>query len=971
MRSCSNTILLGVSFAALMAPASAMAQSAPVAAPTDDEQVAGSTEKDIVVVGTLIRGTTAVGSQTLSVDSKAIADKGSTSTNELLALIPQIANTFNGRFEGDPRGVSAGISINKPNLRGLPSANTSSSATTLVLLNGMRLTPVGVNQAAVDADIIPAAVLEGVDALTDGGSSLYGADAVAGVLNFRTMRKFDGVKVDGNFGLGTTIKGFHEWDASITAGKSWKTGNAYISVGHSERDLILNGQTKWANGTVYNAAGTPSLTYTQCYSPVGTQTRWFRYGAGPADFTNNPLAPGAGTFPVGSACDQVSSETYSPGQKRTNVFASLSQEVADNVDLVVTAYWTKRDTELLGYPRGFTSAGSPLTTGALVGAAFPGAAIGSITVVPGGTGFSFAPNAAYVNTPTRLGFETWGVTPELTIKLGGSWQLRNSVHFGRSTNYQRFPGVNTILAQSYVNSGQLNPLNVAAASASVINDITNYEDAQDTNQQLFVLRSVADGSLFALPGGDAKLAVGIEFQDNSASSRLASGQVGSVAALPYMKAERNAKSVFAELSLPVASFADVSASVRYDNYSDFGATTNPNIGVTLKPTSWLKVYGHWNTSFNAPTALDDLNIGTGRFVCGIYVAGGTPSQRPTDPLSRDTSKQGTCAMVLQGSSPGLEPQTAKSWAVGFEAKPLAGLRFGGTVAMRFGRHGHRHAAAAVDIGARLLVAAEFQQAARLAFLDQIAEGAEAVIGLAEVRLAALDRLLQHGGPDLAAVAALQHQRFERIDGDFHRLVAALVHLFAAHALLFRRALDGRLGLAARFALGAAALAHQVVVEDEFVAVGHQQVRGRLLDADADHLLGVLAQLGHQRREIGITGDDDEGVDVRLGVAQVERVDHHADVGRVLAGLAHVRDFDQLEVGLVHGRLEALVAVPVAVRLLDHDAALEQQTFQHRLDVELVVVGVAHTERHVFKIAEQRHADVIVGRCHEEYFSSEE
>jgi len=671
MHSYSTTILLGVSFAALMAPVSATAQAAPAEAPAAaaDDQTPGSTEKDIVVVGTLIRGTTAVGSQTLSVDSKAIADKGATSTNEALALIPQIANTFNGRFEGDPRGVSAGISINKPNLRNLPSANTSSSATTLLLLNGMRLTPVGVNQAAVDADIIPTAVLEGVDALTDGGSSLYGADAVGGVLNFRTLRKFDGVKVDGNFGLGTTIKGFHEWDATITAGTSWKSGNAYISVGHSERDLIRNGQTTWANGTVYNAAGVPSLTYTQCLSPVGTQIKYYFYGAG---WTNNPAAPGAGTFPVGSACDQTSSETYSPGQKRTNVFASLSQEVADNIDLRVTAYWTKRDTELLGYPRGYTT---PAQTP--VFPTNPAPTIGQIYTILGGTGFSFGANPAYVNTPTRLGFETWGVTPELTLKLGGDWQVRNSVVFGRSTNHQRFPGVNTILAQSYVNSGQLNPLNVAAASASVINDVTNYEDAQDTNQQLFVLRSVADGSLFALPGGDAKLAVGIEYQDNSASSRLLSGQVGALAAVPYMKAERNAKSVFAELSLPLTSFVDVSGSVRYDNYSDFGATTNPNIGVTFKPVSGLKIFGHWNTSFNAPTALDDLNIGTGRFVCGIYVAGGTAAQRPTDPLGRDTSKQGTCAMVLQGSSPGLEPQTAKSWAIGFEANPVHGLRFGG------------------------------------------------------------------------------------------------------------------------------------------------------------------------------------------------------------------------------------------------------------------------------------------------------
>lgn len=634
-------------------------------------------EPEIVVTGTLIRGTEVAGSQTITVDSDAIVAKGATSTNELLGLIPQISNAFNGRFEGDPRGVSAGISITKPNLRNLPSANTSSSATTLVLMDGMRLTPVGVNQAAVDVDIIPTAVLEGVDVVTDGGSSLYGADAVGGVLNFRTKRKFEGIKVDANFGLGTTIKGYHQWDGAITAGKSWSTGNAYVSVSHSERDLIGNGEVKWVDGRVYNAAGVGSYTFTQCASPVGTETRWFRFGPGASQFTNNPLAPGAGTFPVGTACDQRSSETYLPQQKRTNVFASVTQEVADNIDLRVTGYWTKRRTEIIGFPRGFTSAGSPLTSGALVGAAFPGAAVGSLTVIPGGTGFSFAPNAAYVNTPTRLGFETWGITPELTINLGGEWQLRNTVHLGHSKNYQRFPDVNAVLAQSYINAGQLNPLNVAAASASVVSDITDYENAQDTVQQMFVMRTIADGPLFALPGGDAKLAVGLEYQDNSANSRLVAGRVGVLSSQPYLKAQRNSKSAFAEVSLPLASFVDVAGSIRYDDYSDFGSTTNPSVGLTLKPISWLKIFGHWNKSFNAPTALDDLAIGTGRYVCGIYVAGGTAAQRPTDPLGRDTSKQGTCAMVLQGSSPGLEPQTAESWAVGFEASPLSGLRFGG------------------------------------------------------------------------------------------------------------------------------------------------------------------------------------------------------------------------------------------------------------------------------------------------------
>ena len=670
-----------VSLLALSSPALAQDSGGDAAPQAEGEE---QDANQIVVTGTLIRGTAVTGSQTISVGAEEIAAKGATSTNELLGLIPQIASSFNGRFENDPRIFATGISINKPNLRSIPSSNTTSGGLTLVLMDGMRLTPVGVNQASIDVDIIPAAVLAGIDVVTDGGSSLYGADAVAGVLNFRTLRTFDGIKLDGNFGFGTTIKGFHQWDAAITAGTSWSGGNAYISAGHSDRDGILNGQTDWSSGLTYNAASVASFSFTQCLNPVGTQTRWFRFGPGAAQFTSNPAAPGAGVFPVGTACDATSAQSYVPQQERSNVFGALSQEFGDNADLRVTGYYTKRDTEVTGFPRGFTSAGSPLNSGALVGAAFPGAAVGSLTVIPGGTGFSFGTNSAYVNTPTRVGFETWGVNPELTVKLGGNFQVRTSAHFGRSTNFQSFPGVDTVKAQCYITgctgiaAGQLSPFNAAAASAAVIADITNFENAQDTKQQLIMLRSIVDGSLFALPGGDAKVAVGVEFQENRADSRLAAGPVGSVDSLPYMKAKRNAKSAFAELSLPVTSFAVLAGSVRYDDYSDFGSTTNPNIGLTLKPASWLKFFGHWNTSYNAPTAGDNLAIATGRFVCGIYVPGSTnPAQRPTDPLGRDTSRQGSCAMVLQGSSPGLKPQTADSWAVGFEATPGSGVRFGG------------------------------------------------------------------------------------------------------------------------------------------------------------------------------------------------------------------------------------------------------------------------------------------------------
>ena len=71
------------------------------------------------------------------------------------------------------------------------------------------------------------------------------------------------------------------------------------------------------------------------------------------------------------------------------------------------------------------------------------------------------------------------------------------------------------------------------------------------------------------------------------------------------------------------------------------------------------------------------------------------------------------------------------------------------------------------------------------------------------------------------------------------------------------------------------------------------------------------------------------------------------------------DLDQLEGGLVHRGLELLVAIPVAIRLLHDDAALEEQLLQHRLDVEARILGVARAQGDVFEVAEQREIAIAV------------
>ena len=102
----------------------------------------------------------------------------------------------------------------------------------------------------------------------------------------------------------------------------------------------------------------------------------------------------------------------------------------------------------------------------------------------------------------------------------------------------------------------------------------------------------------------------------------------------------------------------------------------------------------------------------------------------------------------------------------------------------------------------------------------------------------------------------------------------------------------------------------------------------------------------------------------LGVAEVQRIHHHADVGRVLAGLADVRDLDQFEGGLVQVALELLVAVEVAVGLLDDDVPFEQEAFEHFLDVERRVMGIVGAEGDVLQVEEHRHGRVGVLRVHD-------
>jgi len=640
------------------------------------EEDAAVTLEEVVVTGTFIRGTEVTGSQTIGLDSEQIVEIGAVNTNEVLASVPQVTNFFNDRAEVDPR-ASANLVVSRPNLRNMPALNSSTGTVTLVLMDGHRIAPVGVQAAIVDADIVLASTLQGVDIVTDGGSSLYGADAVAGVINFRTVDKFDGLKIDLDYGSADDMD---TANINLTAGTTWDTGSLYVSGTTSERDGLRNGDRDWSKIGTYDDEGNFVLAgesaRTECLDPVRSLYGWFNYGRG---WTNNPAAPGAGPKSAGDpTCNHYAESTLLPEQDRDGLFLSYQQELNDSIDFGVKSYYSSRENNFFDYPLGdvgpapFNILTNPanltqeqidqfgITDPSTVGP-------GQVLNYPGGAGFSYGAHPAYQHRVQQVEMSTWGIAPELNVKIGDDWRLRNTLYYGRSDNENVLPESNNQRMIAAVASGLLDPTDVASADAAVIADILNWETKKQTEHELFVARMVADGPVMELPAGEMRIAAGVEYNENSVRTRFGTGNIGSLSDTNYTHATQDNTSLFGEVFIPILDSLAISASLRYDDYSDFGDTTNPQIGFNFTPADWIRIYGHWGESFNAPTTLDTLAFASGR------AASQTTAQIQDADVYGEWNGQGTNVVIAEGTLPGVKPQTAESWAVGFDLKPVDGL----------------------------------------------------------------------------------------------------------------------------------------------------------------------------------------------------------------------------------------------------------------------------------------------------------
>lgn len=635
-------LIAGAGLTATSAAAQVAAQSEASAPAAQDESNA---VEEIVVTGTLIRGVAPVGTNVIGVNADTVVASGTSNSNDLLARIPQVSSAFN---QSQSPGGTIALPIVRPNIRNL---GASGGSTTLILLNGKRMVGAGVLQTSPDPSSIPPGMIARVEVIPDGGSSIYGSDAIGGVINFITRKSFDGVQVNGRYGFADA---YEQVDADITAGRSWGGGSAMVSYAYATHSNISARDRDYISAD-HAARGGSDFRTSNC--SAGNIT------AAGVTYSLPSRTPGT------NRCDENQAIDFYPYEQRHSLFGVVTQSLSDSLTFDATALYSVRNTKRFGQS---PTDGTGLRGSGTITSANPYfRAIGTETSQT--VAFNYAPVfGAAESNPSR--FTTFGVTPSLTWKIDDNWQLVGSANYGKSTNRVITNQIDTV-AQAAALAGTttataLNPYDVATTSPGVLSGIRNFALYGDSTQKISELRAVADGRIFSLPAGDAKLAVGAEFHKENLRAAQGQGPRGAPV-LFRSTSERKVSSVFGELLAPLMGSdsaigsLDLSASARFDDYDDVGSTTNPKIGLTWRPTPELRIRGNWGTSFHAPSLADTGGAVDTRAQV-LAVSPFRPStSAPTD-LFRPT-------ILLAGGNPNLKPETAHTWSIGGDWTPKGAL----------------------------------------------------------------------------------------------------------------------------------------------------------------------------------------------------------------------------------------------------------------------------------------------------------
>lgn len=592
------------------------------------------------------------------------------------------------------------------------------AAYTLVLLNGRRIAPSN-SGTTIDLNSIPLSAIERVEVLTDGASALYGADAIAGVVNFILKKGASPLEINAKYSRPEESGGASN-SFSISKGFGDIDDDGYsifVSASHDEQKSLKASQRSFAksgiinftdpkngqklqfiNGSSRSAPANATVDY-NAIDPATGKTVSKSVNLNPYALANGGKCAASNMDFYGDGnCyfDSPSTIEINPESKRDSLFSSGSVKLGNTgfqgfYDLAYTE--ARIIASIAPYPADFSvPVGSPLFNKYLA---------------PGLTPEQLA-NATGAIAKYRLsemGNRVYDYGTKATHIVAGidgnafGWDINSAVTYSKNKQTQDyvsgFPLSDKFDAQ--VAAGNIDPFAYPVGSMpdSMRQALLGTGFSGTYNTQTVEMKGIdgrASRPVFSLPGGTAMLGIGADYRNTS--YKVQQADVAKQAQILFDNQQvdseyaRDNAGAYAELMLPISKKLEMTGSLRYDQIGAIDdKLTGKTVGKKENATTW-KVSGKYSaaknlmfraaagTGFRAASMqeiagpLEDWGVTGGNYQCPLTAANGMGGH----PLASYCSGVGRQQFeAFQGGNPDLKPETSKQWSIGTVFEPIDSL----------------------------------------------------------------------------------------------------------------------------------------------------------------------------------------------------------------------------------------------------------------------------------------------------------
>ena len=648
-----------IRYGALFQTASVLALGNAMTAQAQMQTAQMQVPEQVLVTGSLIHGTAAVGVPITNLSDQDFKESGGLTIADVLKDLPSVVVKVS-----DAINESGGEAVHNQSIS-IHSIRSSTASEALMLVDGMRAAPQGLSSCTIDPSIIPTLALERVDVLADGASATYGSNALSGVINVILRHGYDGAITQLQYGRSTDIDG-STFDAQQLYGRKWDSGDVTVSYEYYDVEPVFGPRRAYFTtnfqpfgyqnsnpigvsmpGIVTTGAGaavpgvssqfntkTGNFNCSNCYSiPGGTGWNYGAQAPGPTISWTTLLAnPG-----VLNEKNPASYADILPSSVKNGATFTFDQNLIYGISFFAEGYYSNRR----GYEQ-YTPGASPDTGQALTGVTVP-------TINP------YYPSGAPTNLRINynLGAEpgmneaTTSIEDAARYAFGFNLQLPfdwlGKLYYDKSTDHS------DVVNQHMVNSNNVSAalgqtLTIAAGSSftgqgaytftkpanvpylNVFCDGSVYQcNSPVTLAYVQAFRQEGpsrwdmnefglnlDGPLFDLPGGQVKAAVGAQRYGNdtllisNTNFNTPNAGIFNYAADPE---SFNDWAVYAQVDIPIIGDANkiplvealtLEAAYRYDSYNLFGSVGVPKFSGNWTVGDGFTLRANWGKGYRAP-----------------------------------------------------------------------------------------------------------------------------------------------------------------------------------------------------------------------------------------------------------------------------------------------------------------------------------------------------------------------------------